>query len=40
VNNSTAGGQSRVLFCADPDQDGCLDERVVSQVAIGWLPAG
>ena len=39
INNSTQPGQTRVLFCYDPDQDGCLDERVVSQVAIGWVPA-
>ena len=36
VNNTTTPGQTRVLFCADPGQDGCLDEGVVSQVAIGW----
>jgi len=36
--NSLQPGQSRVLFCSDPDQDGCLDESVVSQVAIGWTP--
>lgn len=39
VNNSSRPGQTRVLFCYDPNQDGCLDERVVSQVAIGWTPA-
>lgn len=39
VNNSAPPGQTRVLFCHDPDQDGCLDERVLSQVAIGWTPA-
>jgi hypothetical protein len=39
VNNTVAAGQTRVLFCNDPDQDGCLDEAVRSQVAIGWLPA-
>ena len=38
VNNTTSPGQTRVLFCYDPDQDGCLDESVVSQVAIGWTP--
>ena len=38
VNNTSAAGQSRVLFCYDPDQDGCLDESVRSQVAIGWTP--
>ena len=37
VNNSTQPGQTRVLFCYDPDQDGCLDEQVRSQVAIGWV---
>ena len=35
--NSTVGGQTRVLFCADADQDGCLDEAVRSQVAVGWV---
>ncbi len=40
VNNTTQPGQSRVLFCYDADQDGCLDESVLSQVAIGWTPAG
>ena len=40
VNNTSAAGQSRVLFCYDPDQDGCLDESVRSQVAIGWIPRG
>ncbi len=35
--NSTVAGQTRVLFCADADQDGCLDETVRSQVAIGWV---
>jgi hypothetical protein len=39
INNTTGGGQTRVLFCADPDQDGCGDESVRNQVAIGWLPA-
>jgi hypothetical protein len=38
VNNSTQAGQSRVLFCYDPDQDGCLDEAFRNQVAIGWTP--
>lgn len=37
--NSTGAGQTRVLFCADADQDGCLDESVRSQVAIGWVTA-
>ena len=40
VNNTAAPGQTRVLFCSDPDQDGCTDESVVSQVAVGWVPAG
>jgi hypothetical protein len=39
VNNTTGPGQSRVLFCADANQNGCLDEAVRSQVAIGWIPA-
>ena len=39
VNNTAGAGQTRVLFCADPDQDGCLDEAVLSQTAIGWTPA-
>lgn len=38
LNNSTQAGQSRVLFCYDPDQDGCLDETFRSQVAVGWTP--
>jgi hypothetical protein len=38
VNNSTQPGQSRVLFCYDPDRNGCLNESVRSQVAIGWTP--
>jgi len=38
INNTTAPGQTRVLFCADANQDGCLDESVRSQVAIGWVP--
>jgi hypothetical protein len=38
INNSAAAGQSRVVFCYDPDRDGCLDETVLSQVAIGWTP--
>ena len=37
VNNTVGFGQTRVLFCADADQDGCLDESVRSQVAIGWI---
>ncbi len=37
-NNSTAAGQQRILFCLDPDQDGCLDESVRAQVALGWVP--
>ena len=36
VNSSAQPGQSRVLFCADSDQDGCLDERVLTQVGVGW----
>ncbi len=39
LNNFTAPGQQRVLFCYDPDGDGCLDESVRSQIAIGWTPA-
>jgi hypothetical protein len=39
VNNTTGAGQTRVLICADADQDGCVDEAVRSQVAIGWTPA-
>lgn len=38
INNTSTAGQSRVLFCYDPDQDGCLDETVRNQVAIGWTP--
>ena len=38
LNNTTTPGQQRVLFCYDVDQDGCLDEAVVSQVAVGWVP--
>ncbi len=38
VNNTTQPGQSRVLFCYDANQDGCLDESVRNQVAIGWVP--
>lgn len=38
LNNTTTPGQQRVLFCADPDTDGCLDERIVAQVAVGWVP--
>jgi len=38
VNNTTQPGQSRVLFCYDPNQNGCLDEAVLNQVAIGWIP--
>lgn len=37
---SADAGQSRVLFCADPDRDGCLDEPSVAQVAIGWVSSG
>ncbi len=40
VNNTAAPGQSRVLFCADADQDGCTDENVPSQVAVGWVRNG
>ncbi len=39
VNNTAGAGQTRVLFCADADQDGCLDEVVRSQTAIGWRAA-
>ncbi len=38
VNNTSQPGQSRVLFCYDANQDGCLDESVRNQVAIGWVP--
>jgi len=38
INNTTTPGQTRVLFCDDADQDGCLDERVFTQTAIGWVP--
>lgn len=37
LNNSTSPGQQRVIFCYDPDGDGCLDESVRSQIAIGWV---
>jgi hypothetical protein len=37
--NSAVAGQTRVLFCADADQDGCLDESVRNQVAVGWVTA-
>jgi hypothetical protein len=40
LNNSATPGQSRIVFCADPDHDGCLDEAVRGQVAIGWVPRG
>jgi len=39
VNNTAGAGQTRVIFCSDPDQDGCLDEAVRNQVAIGWVAA-
>lgn len=39
INNTAGAGQTRVLFCADADQDGCGDEAVRNQVAIGWVPA-
>jgi len=36
--NSTMPGGQVVLFCHDPDADGCLDERVLSFTMIVWLP--
>ena len=36
--NSTMPGGQIVLFCHDPDSDGCLDERVLSVSVIVWLP--
>jgi hypothetical protein len=39
VNNTAGFGQTRVVFCADANQNGCSDEAVRSQAAIGWLPA-
>jgi len=36
--NSTTPGYQVVLFCHDPDADGCLDERVRSFTVIYWLP--
>ncbi len=37
MNSTTPGGQV-VLFCHDPDADGCFDERVLSVTVIVWLP--
>ena len=37
MNSTTPGGQV-VLFCHDPDADGCFDERVLSATVIVWLP--
>jgi len=36
--NSTMPGGQVVLFCHDPDADGCFDERVLSFTVIVWLP--
>jgi len=37
LNSATPGGQV-VLFCHDPDRDGCFDERVLSVSVVVWLP--
>jgi len=37
LNSATPGGQV-VLFCHDPDRDGCFDERVLSVAVVVWLP--
>ena len=38
VNSTTQTGQARVLFCYDANQNGCRDESVLAQVAVGWVP--
>ena len=37
MNSTTPGGQV-VLFCHDPNRNGCFDERVLSVTVIVWLP--
>lgn len=37
MTSATPGSQV-VLFCHDPDADGCFDERVLSVTVIVWLP--
>lgn len=35
--NSQIAGTSRVTFCYDPENNGCADARVKSQISINWV---
>lgn len=36
LNNTTTPGRQRVVWCYDPDRDGCSDERARDRIAIDW----
>lgn len=36
LNNSTTAGSQTVVWCYDPDRDGCGDERAKDRITIDW----
>lgn len=37
LNNTDAPGTQRVVWCYDPERNGCSDSRVKSTVAVNWV---
>ncbi|MGH8906722.1 MAG: hypothetical protein ACRD0K_09440 [Egibacteraceae bacterium] len=40
LNNTGTAGRQTVVWCADPDRNGCADERNVSTITIDWSADG
>ena len=38
LNNSTTAGEQYVVWCYDPNQNGCADEYIKDQITIKWVP--
>lgn len=37
LNNTTTPGTQRVVWCYDPERNGCSDSRVKSTVSVNWI---
>lgn len=36
LNNTTTEGEQTVVFCYDPENNGCFDASVTSSITISW----
>ncbi len=37
LNNTASPGEQRVVWCYDPEANGCSDSRVKNSIAINWV---